>query len=74
MPYKKTYIVATLFLVIASFAHFWNLEISPAWYTDEGTHIEIARHLMQAKIHYLGIIDSFVIVARLPVFEHLLAL
>lgn len=48
----------------------WN----PAWYTDEGTHIEIARHLITGNDFYLGITDSYLIAARLPLFEHLLAL
>ena len=74
MSIKKTYIIAVIFLLIASFARIWNLEWNPAWYADEGTHIEIARHLMQGKNLYLGISDSYLIAARLPLFEHLLAL
>lgn len=74
MIIKKSHSIAVLFLLIASSARLWNLEWNPAWYTDEGTHIEIARHLMQGEIHYLGITDSYLIAARLPLFEYILAL
>lgn len=70
---RKTYSIAVLFILIASIVRIWNLEWNPAWYTDEGTHIEIARHLIQGENHYLGITDSYLIAARLPLFEHILA-
>ncbi|PJF38380.1 MAG: hypothetical protein CUN55_17450, partial [Phototrophicales bacterium] len=41
-------------------------------YTDEGTHIEIARHLIDGEVEYLGITSSYLIAARLPLFEHML--
>jgi len=74
MTQGKTTTLAVIFLLIASFVRLWNLEWNPAWYADEGTHIEIARHLMQGENYYLGITDSYLIAARLPLFEHLLAL
>ncbi len=74
MTRNTTYAIAVTFLLVASIARLWNLEHNPAWYADEGTHIEIARHLMHGKTQYLGITDSFLIAARLPLFEHILAL
>ncbi len=74
MVNNKTFAIAIIFLVIASIARLWHLEQNPAWYADEGTHIEIARHLMHGKTQYLGITDSYLIAARLPLFEHILAL
>lgn len=71
---SKQIFLIILVLLIASFVRLWHIESSPAWYTDEGTHIEIARQLISGKVQYLGITDSFLIAARLPLFEHLLGL
>ncbi len=67
------YLFITIIILIAVFLRFHNLNWNPAWYTDEGTHIEIARHLITGNDFYLGITDSYLIAARLPLFEHLLA-
>ena len=74
MANKLLWILIVILLVIASIVRFVNIEINPAWYTDEGTHIEIAKHLIQGKNLYLGITDSYLIAARLPLFEHNLAI
>lgn len=73
MPKYHHLLLLIFVILVASFVRFWNLESNPAWYTDEGTHIEIARHLINGKTQYLGITESYLIAARLPLFEHLLA-
>lgn len=70
----KQYFLIICLLLITSLVRVWHIESNPAWYTDEGTHIEIARHLLDGNIQYLGITDSYMIAARLPLFENLLAL
>lgn len=74
MGNSHKWLLISAILILAGFMRLWNLEANPAWYTDEGTHLEIAKHLMQSKTQYLGITDSYLIAARLPLFEHLLAL
>jgi len=61
-------------MIVASYVRLHHVSWNPAWYTDEGTHIEIAKNLMEGNNQYLGITDSYLIAARLPLFEHLLAL
>lgn len=73
MPKNHHLLLLIFVILVASFVRIWNLESNPAWYTDEGTHIEIARHLINGKTQYLGIAESYLIAARLPLFEHLLA-
>ena len=63
--------VAILFL--ASVLRFVNLEMSPGWYTDEATHLEIVRHLLNGRIQYFTINQSTLLFSRLPLFELLLA-
>ena len=62
-----------LLLLLGSYLRFFNLSDNPAWYTDETTHIEIARWLMRGEIRYFAIQESWLIFARLPAFEYLLA-
>ena len=45
----------------------------PGWYTDEGTHLEIVRHLLVGERRYLALTESTLLVARLPLFEWVLA-
>lgn len=68
------YAIYCVILLVSSCVRLVNLESNPAWYTDEGTHVEIARHLVNGDIRYLALKDSFLIAARLPLFEYLLAL
>jgi 4-amino-4-deoxy-L-arabinose transferase-like glycosyltransferase len=63
-----------LILLFAAYLRLWNLEDNPAWYTDEATHLDIARHLLNGENRYLAIDDSYLIFARLPLFEYSLAL
>src|SRR5512137_2042749 len=62
-----------LILILAAYLRLANVATNPAWYTDEGTHLDIARHLLQGQVQYLAINQSWLLVSRLPLFEILLA-
>jgi 4-amino-4-deoxy-L-arabinose transferase-like glycosyltransferase len=62
-----------LILSLAAYLRLTNVATNPAWYTDEGTHLDIARHLLQGQVQYLAINQSWLLVSRLPLFEALLA-
>lgn len=63
-----------LIVALAAYLRYANLRDNPAWYTDEGTHLDIARHLITGRVQYLAIDDSLLLFSRLPLFEGLLAL
>ncbi len=60
-------------LLLAAYLRLANLYDNPAWYTDEGTHLDIARHLIAGRVQYLTITQSTLLFSRLPLFEVLLA-
>ncbi len=60
-------------LVTAAFLRFSNLTQSPHWFSDEGTHLDIAQNLIAGNTQYLAVNQSILLFARLPLFEHLLA-
>ncbi|MGH2521410.1 MAG: glycosyltransferase family 39 protein [Anaerolineales bacterium] len=60
-------------LSLAAYLRLANRAANPGWYTDEGTHLDITRHLLQGQVQYLAINKSFLLFARLPPFELLLA-
>ena len=60
-------------LFLAGVLRFANLEASPGWYTDEATHLEIVRHLLNGRMQYFAINQSVLLFSRLPLFELLLA-
>jgi 4-amino-4-deoxy-L-arabinose transferase-like glycosyltransferase len=60
-------------LGLAAVLRFYQLEQNPGWYTDEGTHLEIAKHLQHGRWQYLVINQSTLLFAKLPLFELLLA-
>ncbi len=62
-----------IILLLAAYLRLTNLPDNPAWYTDEGTHLDIARHLLDGQTQYLAIHQSTLLFSRLPVFETLLA-
>ncbi|MBN2004559.1 MAG: glycosyltransferase family 39 protein [Anaerolineae bacterium] len=61
-------------LLLAAYLRLVNGAETPGWYTDEGTHIEIAQNLAQGRVQYLALTQSTLLVAKLPLFEGLLAL
>jgi hypothetical protein len=58
-----------LILALASYLRLANNTDNPGWYTAEGTHLDIARHLAQGQIRYLAINQSTLITTKLPLFE-----
>lgn len=46
---------------------------NPGWYSDETTHIDIARHLLNGDTRYFAIQDSVLIFGRPPLFGATLA-
>ncbi len=61
-------------LLLAATLRLANCAETPGWYTDEGAHIAIAQNLAQGRIRYLALTQSTLLVAKLPLFEGLLAL
>jgi 4-amino-4-deoxy-L-arabinose transferase-like glycosyltransferase len=68
-----TPLALALILLLAAYLRLANVATNPAWYTDEGTHLDIARHLLAGHIQYLAINQSWLLFSRLPLFEELLA-
>ena len=58
-----------LILILAAYLRLANLAVNPAWYTDEGTHLDIVRHLLDGRVQYLAINQSSLLFSRLPLFE-----
>ena len=66
-------IVLSAVLLLAAYLRLANLADNPGWYTDEGTHLDIARNLLQGCVQYLAIGQSTLLAARPPLFELLLS-
>ncbi len=60
-------------LALAAYLRLANHTDNPGWYTDEGTHLAIARQLLRGRVQYLAVNQSTLLFARLPLFEVLLA-
>lgn len=63
-----------LILRLAAYLRLAHQIATPGWYADEGTHLEIARHLAHGEIRNLAIGQSTLLFAKLPLFDALLAL
>lgn len=68
-----TWGLLALILALAACLRLANLVDNPGWYTDEGTHLDIARHLLAGRTQYLAITHSTLLFAKLPLFAWLLA-
>ena len=62
-----------LILSLAAYLRLANRADNPGWYSDEGTHIDIAMNLMEGRAQSLAITQSMLLVARPPLFHLLLA-
>ncbi|MDX1437216.1 MAG: glycosyltransferase family 39 protein, partial [Anaerolineales bacterium] len=60
-------------LILAAYLRLAFIGTNPGWYTDEGTLLDIARHLMNGDIRYLAVRDSILMFGRPPLFSYLLA-
>jgi 4-amino-4-deoxy-L-arabinose transferase-like glycosyltransferase len=72
ISYLQTLTLITI-LIFATYLRWKNVGVDPGWYTDEGTHLEIARHWLNGEQRYLAIGQSTLLFAKLPLFEWLLA-
>lgn len=68
-----TPILLLAILTLATYLRMTNLANNPGWYTDEGTHLDIARHLLEGHVRYLAVNQSTLLFAKLPAFDLLLA-
>ncbi|MAS37902.1 MAG: hypothetical protein CL610_28160 [Anaerolineaceae bacterium] len=62
-----------LILLLAGYLRLHRVELTPGWFSDEGTHLAIARHLREGQVQYFALNQSTLLVARLPLFELVLA-
>lgn len=60
-------------LAVAIFLRFTDLQTAPGWYTDEATHLDIARHLKAGEIQYMAVQESLLFFGRVPLFHIVLA-
>ncbi len=72
--FSLPWVLLLIVLLIAIALRFAELDISPGWYSDEGTMLELARHLSNGNVEYLGINRSFLLAGRMPLFVVLLAI
>ena len=73
MSKRQHTIACATILLLATALRTWNLTHNPAWFSDEGTHLDIARHILLGNTRYLPINQSTLLFAKLPGFEYLLA-
>lgn len=76
MTQRRTWLHGLALLAILALAAWLRLHRAadtPGWYSDEGTHLEIARHLLSGRVQYFALNQSTLLVARLPLFDGLLA-
>jgi 4-amino-4-deoxy-L-arabinose transferase-like glycosyltransferase len=65
--------VLLLILALAAYLRLANVTENPGWYTDEGTHLDVARNLLRGRVQYLAVTQSTLLFARPPLFGLLLA-
>lgn len=65
-------VLLSAILCLAAYLRFFRLSHTPGWFADEGTHLEIARHLLNGRLQYLAVNQSWLLFGRLPLFEALL--
>jgi 4-amino-4-deoxy-L-arabinose transferase-like glycosyltransferase len=58
-------------LALAAFVRLENLTDNPGWYSDEGTHLEIAKHYTEGRTQYMAFDQSVLLWAKMPLFPWL---
>ena len=71
--YRFRLLILGLILVLAAYLRLVNAGDNSGWYTDEGTHLDIAQHYLQGQVQYLAVNQSTLLFGKLPLFELLLA-
>jgi hypothetical protein len=62
-----------LIIALGALLRFWALRDNPGWYSDEGTHLAIAKSLIAGEPGYLAVAGSTLLFAKLPLYDWLLA-
>ena len=62
-----------LIVVLGAYLRLANQPDNPGWFTDEGTHLDIAKNLSHGRVQYFAIEQSTLLFGRMPVFDTLLA-
>lgn len=60
-------------LLLAAYLRLANAAANPGWFSDEGTQLNVAAHLLRGRTQYLALTGSTLLVARLPLFPAVLA-
>lgn len=60
-------------LLLAAYLRLAHQPDNPGWYSDEATHVVIARHLLAGRVQYFAVQDSVFLFARPPLFGLTLA-
>ncbi|MBN1681702.1 MAG: hypothetical protein JW966_15585 [Anaerolineae bacterium] len=57
-----------LILLLAAYVRVANLRNNPGWYSDEGTHLDIAHHMQHGDTQYFAITQSMLLFGKLPAY------
>ena len=66
-------LLLAMIVAFAAYLRLANLRDNPGWYTDEATHLEIARHAAEGRTQYMAFNQTTLLVARMPVFPWLIS-
>ena len=67
-------IIVAMIVAISAYLRFTHLNSNPGWYSDEGTWAIFTAKLSEGQNTYLGITNSNILFAKLPLFSYLGAL
>jgi len=73
VPRRFEVIALGLILALAAYLRLAHNGDNPGWFSDEATHLDIAYNLLRGRVQYLALNRSTLLVARLPLFDLLLA-
>lgn len=60
-------------LLLGFFLRFNSLATNPGWYSDEGSDMDIARHLAEGRMQYFALSGTPLVAGRVPLFQLMLA-
>lgn len=67
-------VLLLLILALAAYLRLYNITDNPGWFSDEGSNLDIAQHIVHGQMQYMALGQSTLLVSRMPIFEGLLAL
>lgn len=59
-------------LILVVYLRLANLAWNPGWYPDEGSDLNIARHLAEGRVQYFALSGTPLVAARMPLFHFML--